>query len=182
MDWNTELNNHVAIAKKILLNEGQLTKMFTLYTPEGQMVIAAPSEGDEGKRQTYNLIKFLCIAENAHALVCVAEAWMKAEWKKGNETEDEFFQRAHKVRPSQSEDRKEVVMGHIAWRENGEKKGLFTAPEILRDWEGKITGLGEASIIEGIQGDIPAILPRVEYPLAVREAAKKLLKRMGAVK
>lgn len=182
MDWNTELNNHVAFAKKILLNEGQLTKMFTLYTPEGQLVIAAPASDDDEKRNTYSLVKFLCVAENAYAIVCVAEAWMKAEWKKGNETKDEFFKRAHKVRPSQSEGRMEVMMAHIAWRENDEKKGLFTAPEILRDWDGKITGLGEAQIIEGIQGDIPAILPRVEYPLAVREAAKKLLKSMGAVK
>lgn len=182
MDWKSELAAQLEYGKKVLMDHGQLTKMFVLYTPEGQMVVAAPSDTDEEKQQTYNLVKFMCVAYNAHALSCVAEAWMKAEFKKGGETEDEFFKRAHRVRPSQSEDCKEVVLAHVAWRENGEKRGLFTAPEILRDWDGKITGLAEAPVVEGIVGDIPAILPRNEYPPAVREAAMRLLQRMKVVK
>ena len=86
------------------------------------------------------------------------------------------------VRPRDAEDRREVVMSAVYYRdERGQACEVSQSRDIIRDAAGKVTGLGPAPAYEVIQSDgamthlLPAHRPNPEQMLY----AKQLLKRSG---
>lgn len=128
-------------ATDILKDVGDLHPMFILVTKGGNEMGLLPIppwlfDSDKAKDRLVRLMKTDVIPKyNPTRLVFVSEAWQaKAA------TKEEALAR----RPSEREDRKEVVM--IVGYEPG-KADTHLVAEIIRDWEtNKITGTGDPDI------------------------------------
>jgi hypothetical protein len=86
------------------------------------------------------------------------------------------------VRPRDAEDRREVVMATLYYRDDaGAVVELTQSREILRGWDGKPTGLAPADDVEVLfsDGDLTNVMPP-EKPTAEQvRYARQLLDRSG---
>ncbi len=153
--WSRQVQHDLRFARKTLIDQGEITNMFVIH-PHGDdpaMVIAVPWHDDESKIKCLNMVKLMCIAHDAEALSHIGEGWIRNMTQRANETEAEMRERATAIRPSQSEDRLEVVTVTITWLDEttGERRSLARWREIeRRSNSGKPVGL---KLIDGVKDE-----------------------------
>lgn len=120
-------------AERILITErnGGLTPIYHLFCPEGDLVVACPWQNESQKYMAVEAVRKLSHQHHATAALFVAEAWT--------------ISRPHgcdmNEKPSEAEDRKEIVMAAAT-------DGLFTEVGVwfvIRDADGKIVSLEQES-------------------------------------
>lgn len=124
------------------LGHDQSLAVFTLYTPKGPIVVGTGFGGPREKERVYTMIRLMAVAHEADAISYVSEAWMRKVDKAHGETEAEHHARAAEIAPSQAEDRMEVVICSIAWRDGfGQRQSTMRAREMVRGDDGKLVEL-----------------------------------------
>jgi hypothetical protein len=148
---------------------GQLAPMFVVHAHDGTIIpVLATWDNKSGH---YDVVKVICIAHDAIAICMICEGWIA-----GARTREELEGRP----PSEREDRKEVVSVTMSMRQP-RVRSLSSWREIIRDWDGKITGVGPELVPPGIQGvgRMFELLPEERPSRRDREWAKKLLAESG---
>jgi hypothetical protein len=183
-DWEKQLRFDMAYAEKVLLDHGELSAMFVVHTEDARHVLLTPWKDDHEKAMCRQAARLWCIAHDAIALTFITEAWILSLTRAHGETDAEFEARKDAVMPRDAEDRIEVVMVVIAYRDAaGERQTLFESREIERRANGKPGGLkafASNKSYEGLTGRMVDVLPE-QAPSAVEQAAARaLLERMQA--
>jgi hypothetical protein len=182
-DWIKQLRFDMAFAERTLLEQGEVSAMFVVHTKDAKHVIGAPARDDAEKRVMLAMVRAYCIALDAQALTFVSEAWLRSVQRAPNETEREFQARTNAVRPREAEDRVEVVMVVLAFRDGaGERQIVSDTKEIERRANGKPSGLKPYQVggqARGWSGRMVDIFPE-EAPTEVeRLAARAVLRAAG---
>lgn len=141
-DAAKQLRFDIAFAEKTLLKRGHLGVMFVVHTKDKKHIIATPWQDDDEKAAYLEMVRAYCIAHDAEALSYIGEAWARYMEQAPNETAAEFDSRVHAVRPRDAEDRREVVMVIILFRDDaGQRQMMSESREIERRANGKPSGL-----------------------------------------
>lgn len=144
------LEADLAIAEETLLNVGRVMPFFIIMAPQKRLLVSTPAEEPRAKAIYYGLVRLLCYAENAFGVTQVAEAWMRFEGWRDDQSIEENAARARSTPPSLAPDRREVLIAATCYR--GDDRKLAVAPrvrEIIRAADGKPTGTKPMPIPEG---------------------------------
>jgi len=138
IDW-TELHHaDVEFARKVLLGQGAVIPMFIVHAGTKTLAVVSQWRDDDEKRQAFLLVALLAAREGAEAIGFISEAWIRQVDHAPRETEAEFAARVKAVPPSEAEDRQEVVMCAMQYRDPvAGKRSLMTSLDIVRDATGK---------------------------------------------
>jgi hypothetical protein len=163
-DFKLAFKTDCQFASTALIRHGELAPMFVVHSRDGRMVpVLVAIERDAA----YTVARLVCIAYDAIAISMIAEAWTATEQK----------DRPPSVVPiREREDRMEVVS--VAMVASEPERCQFTSlREIIRDWNGKITGVGPELIPEDAQGEgtLFELLPPHPPSKMERQAAQVLL-------
>jgi hypothetical protein len=163
-DWEKQVRFDMAFAERMLLKQGDVGRMFVMHAKDAQHVMAAPWKGNDEKARILTMVRAYCIAYDAEALSFISEAWIRHLDRAPGETEAEFRARSNAIRPSEAEDRREVVMVVIMYRDAaGERQIVSDTREITRRDNGKPDGLTPYRMNEGmdmLSGGIIETFPR----------------------
>ena len=180
--WSEQLSRDVAFARSVMLTQGEVQPMFVLHSATESKVIGAAWENIEDKRRVRAFVAMLALADNAEALSFMAEGWSINRPRLPGETEAAARKRFEGAVPSEAEDRVEILMVVNSYRDDaGERRTRGVMLEIIRDTEGKVTGLVERTPEGGdaeLEGPLANLLPAREPPAIVREEAKRTLARI----
>lgn len=111
-------------AAKHLKLQGFFRTMFVIRGHDGRVIPIMVAGGE--KADAYRMVQLAAVAHDAEAVSCISEAWTLPEATMTN------------VLPSESERRIEVIVVQLVTLD----EALCSMREILRDAEGRITGLG----------------------------------------
>lgn len=153
-----------------LRKDGHFPPTCFLLTKEGPVVFQpGPVTGAESKEQMVMLIKMLCVAHAATAVVTVMEAWASFATPEAPLDPNEP--------PSEAVGRREVVMVEAECREKVQQKCLA----ILRTGRGSYFGLGEDLAPPGstMEGRFAQFLPPLPPTPKQQRWAAKQLKELG---
>jgi hypothetical protein len=155
------------------------------HDPDSILLMPAGWSGSEDREIAIKVFRTIGIGVNARMVTLLTEAWLRKVQKHPRETRDEHETRAYAVPPSEAEDRVEVLMAAVAWRDDGGRTRMRASiREILRDDSNAFLGLrrikpgpedGEA-IGQSWLGDV---IPPVNVRAEDREKAMDFLRRMG---
>lgn len=168
-------------AKQMIVQDNGLMPMFVVHSKQGTIPIGfggkAEYEG-EAKVGHRRIAVLMGIAFNAVAIAYVGEAWIATSLP--DEPEPEY----PRVRPKDREDRKEVIITQMMWRdqETGERKAALAQAEIVRNAKGVCTGVKDEEFTEPtdkIVGNFSELLLEREPTIAEQEIAQKILAAMG---
>jgi hypothetical protein len=182
-DWIKQLRFDMAFAEKTLLQRGELGTMFVVHTKDAKHVVAGGWEDDDEKAAKLEMLRTYCIACDAEALTYISEAWTRHLSQMPSETKAEFQARVDAVLPRNAEDRREMVMVMIMYRDDaGQRQVVSDSREIQRRANGKPSGLTPHRLNEGwdvLGGPIVDAFP--EWPPSFHEriAAQAILKAAG---
>lgn len=176
-----ELDMNFALSR--LKEFGGLAPMASIYDRNNGVHVVALDVGEDARVQlSMRLVRLMATALDAEAVSTVGEMWARFMAPYHGEFTAEYEARVTAVRPRDAEDRREVVMSAVYYRdERGQACEVSQSRDIIRDAAGKVTGLGPAPAYEVIQSDgamthlLPAHRPNPEQMLY----AKQLLKRSG---
>lgn len=185
--WQSMLLFDMAFAERTLIDQGEVSPMATIHCP-GNVVnlVSMNLTTDALKEKSLVMVHWLGVANEALAISMLSEMWMRRLNRYDRETEADYEARVHAVRPRDAEDRREVVMVQLYYRDDGGAvRELSQSREIIRDAAGKPTGLvpaeddpSEVIFSEGRMTKVMSAKPptgeQVRY-------AKQLLKRHGMV-
>ena len=181
IDWDVQLQRDMDYAAKQLMDTGSFSPMFAIHTYDEKVVLVATPFGSEQEREmTHMVIKLMCVAHDASGFSFMGEAWVRWMDRQEGESVTAMNKRAYEVRPSQATDRKEVVTVTLVYRdETNQRKVRGRMSEIIRDADGKITGLTPMEMPDGVdsRGAVPDILPRRRPSPAERAVAEAMRKR-----
>lgn len=164
-DWAKQVRFDMAFAEKTLLKNGDVGRMFVIHAKDAQHAMLAPWNSREEKFRMLQMVRAYCIAVDAVAVSFISEAWVRSVMRAHGESEAEFHERSEAVRPSEAEDRREVVMCVVMYREAGERHVLSEAREIQRRANGKPDGLTpyrQLETLDVVGGDVIGVFPK--YP------------------
>jgi hypothetical protein len=169
-DWRKRAEADFEFARKVLLEVGKVSPMYIVHGAERVVPVYC---GQFPKADQRKIMRLICIAERAEAIAMIGEAWT-ARAKRG----EEHLPASHIVPPSEREDRIEVVMVSMTWREDGERRTVMRVGEIVRDAAGKAVEL-KAEPVSGaadeFAGPATEILPeRMPDAFAVKAAREML--------
>lgn len=183
--WREQLRYDAAFASKALVEQGEIIPMFVVHARDDgpNVVVATPWKDDADKDIAVLAVKAVCVAHDAVALSQIVEAWMRAP-APGEDA-------SNYLPPSKAENRREVVMCTVAWRDDatGERRELHDIREIERRANGKPSGLkpgsgGTESGAGDIAGRMIEILPErrptPEEQAKAREAIE-MIEAMGGL-
>jgi hypothetical protein len=152
-DWKRQVDFDFDFAKQALLERGRLFVTLILHGAEHSTVIIAAGvmDEDDGRLRLMAYLKLLALADGVKAISFLGEAWIRKLSARHGESEEAFKQRALSgPRPSQAEDRREIVFASIFWRDDaGEMQSLVRQGEIQRDGDATITGFDETPLGSG---------------------------------
>jgi hypothetical protein len=186
-DYAKQLRLDLEYAKRCITKEGHLMPLFVVHaahrvTPIG--VGGMNNYDDKEKRGHREMARLICIADNGFAVAFIGEAWIASS--KPGEPDPEYPE----VMPSQREDRQEVVIAQIIWRndDTGERLTAVAQAEVVRNAKGKCTGVKDEKTSDPqsfIMGSFAEVLPEREPTFEERDAAQQILKaalEQGAAK
>ena len=163
-------------AKRCLIADGNVLPVFVVHTPSMVIPIGWSGEAynDEGKVSHRKFARLMAIAHNAHAIAYIGEAWVATSLP--DEKNPEF----PRVRPRDREDRREVIIAQLMWRdqETGERWSTLAQAEIVRNEKGDPTRVKDEEFTDPantIMGNFAEILPEDEPTPAEQETAKMML-------
>lgn len=141
-DAAKQLRFDIAFAEKTLLKRGSVGTMFVVHNKGKIHCIATPWQDADEKAAYLAIVRAYCIAHDAVALSYIGEAWARYMERTPNETAAEFDLRTYAVRPRDAEDRREMVMVMIFFRDDAGQRQIMTDNrEIERRANGKPSGL-----------------------------------------
>lgn len=179
VDWQELLDFNMRFAIERLVGIGEVGRMFVLHTDDGAVLI--PGEwSDEVERQNiYRLVRLVALAHDATAVAMVTEAWMRKVKRRSGESRAEFDARTGAVMPSQAEDRIEVVVATLAYRDAADARHtLSKVQEIVRGADAKPTRAKPIDLpTTGMSGTMTDLMPE-RRPTAVERAAARTLLTM----
>jgi hypothetical protein len=152
------------LAAKTLRSRGAVPQMFTLRTHDRRIIPMLVAGGD--RDDTYRMVRLAIIAHDVEVVTSIGEAWTLPP---GPSLPD--------VLPSQSERRIEIVAVQMMTLE--EMTG--SAREIIRDADGRATGLGPERLPQKVfpardfGGELSRLIPRERPGAANRAMALALL-------
>jgi hypothetical protein len=162
-DFKLAFKADCEFASTALIRHGELAPMFVVRGRDGSVVPILAA----GERETaYTLARIVCVAHDAIAISMIAEAWTATEQR-----DQPTF-----VPVNKREDRKEVVS--VAMVMSEPKRCQFTSlREIVRDWNGRITGVGPELLPGDAEGEGPLfdLLPTHRPGKLEREVAQELI-------
>jgi hypothetical protein len=127
-------------AKRALLESGGLVPTFIVHGEEQMNVIIADWKDDRDKDLYRKLVRLICVAERAKAVSFMTEAWMRSIERRAGETSAEHRARGNAIRPSEAEDRVEIVAVNMFWFDDDKnKRSRSLIGEIIRNEKGKPT-------------------------------------------
>jgi len=180
-DWAKQVQWDMEYAKRQILADGSLDPIFIIHSADKSLAVASRVD-PESKRDFYTLMRALCIANDATALSCIAEAWLREVPQVPGE--EQSMARATDLLPSEAEDRKEVLISQTTYRDDAGRHSAVRSAEIERDWNGKITGFKDFPHqnvgIDEDEGLVFNILPERLAPPEGRELARKTLPMLAA--
>jgi hypothetical protein len=139
--WLDCLEEDVGFGKHILLTQGTFPALFVLHHADGRITpFSAFFRSDEQKRAALSLMTMIVTATECVAVSFTVEAWMKmGEARRGETTEQSQERILNGVRVSEAEDRKEVLMCSIVYRDDADERQCVTDVwEIERGADGKV--------------------------------------------
>jgi len=137
LDWPGQARRDYAFAKACVLERGQCAPFFAVHGAKRSVIVPAFWRNDTDKDDTARVVRLICVAEDADGLSFITEAWIRRMVRAHNESEAEFQARSNAIAPSKAEDRIEVVMANLTYREDDERKWIVLCGEIIRDNAGK---------------------------------------------
>jgi hypothetical protein len=181
--WTKQLRFDIEFAKRMVLEQGSCANILVVYTRgKAPMILQAPR--DLTRDTVAGYLRAVCTAEDAEAFGFISEAWMRIVTRRDRETQAEHDQRAYAVAPSEAENRIEVVIAEIVWRDDdGARRTMHESREIVRDAKGEPvsfrpspTPLGSGQVeSEGRWVDVlTPERPTVEERALARAALKQL--------
>jgi len=181
--WQKILELDMEFALERLKARGELQPQAAIHDHNGGISMVALSVGtDEKTKTSMRLVRLMAVALDAEAVTTLGEMWARFMQPYHGESREEYEARVVAVRPRDAEDRREVVMSCVHFRdENGRLREISQSRDIIRDAAGKVTGLGPAPDYDVLESDgamthlLPARRPNAEQMLY----AKQLLKRGG---
>lgn len=138
--WTKQLRFDIEFAKQMVLEQGSCANILVVYVRGKAPMILQPPR-DLSRDTVAGYLRAVCIAEDAEAFGFISEAWMRIVDRRDRETEAEHNERAYGIAPSQAEDRIEVVIAELVWRDDGgERRTMHEFREIVRDAKGEPVG------------------------------------------
>lgn len=136
IDPQALFDGDLEFAEQRIMATGQLVPMFSVHfiTEDGGQGVAAvvgDFTDDQSKMQSVKLVRMIGVAMDAYAISLMTEAWVA-------HVDPGMDEAVKNLAPSERMDRKEIVMVTMSVRD---KPTLFCARDILRDADGKVTGL-----------------------------------------
>lgn len=135
--WAKQLRFDIEFAKRTVLERGNCAPIMVVYVRgKAPMLVQPPRYLTLDTVAGY--LRAVCIAEDAEGFGYLSEAWMRVVIRRDGETTAEHDRRAHAIRPAEAEDRIEVVIAEIIWRDDdGERRTMHESFEIVRDARGE---------------------------------------------
>jgi hypothetical protein len=125
-------------AEATLRRDGFVSPLFAVLGADGsERVIPASFASPEDKSRAYDLVRLMAIACDAELVMCRAESWLV------------LGQLPDGIAPSQSDRRIEVVSVVMSARVGRRVVQRSSLREIMRDADGKPTGLAEVRLPKG---------------------------------
>lgn len=164
--WRHDLSH----AEKTLLRDGFVSPLFVVRGVDGtECVIPASFASPEDKSRAYDLVRLMAVACDAELVMSRAESWLV------------LGQLPEGIAPSQSERRIEVVSLTMSARVGKRVVNRSSLREIMRDTDGKPTGLTEVGLPKGkldMAGPMFELLPPVRPDAAQRALAAAMVQVM----
>ena len=181
--WQRLIETDMNFALEALKERGELAPMATIHDRNNGVSLVALSVGSDEKTQlSMRLVRLMAVALDAEAVTTLGEMWARFMAPHHGESREEYETRVAAVRPRDAEDRREVVMSCVYFRNDaGRACEISQSRDIIRDAAGRVTGLGPAPDYDVIESEgpmthlLPARRPTGEQMLY----AKQLLKRGG---
>lgn len=181
--WHAQLHRNLEFAESYLKNHESLVPRFIIHCDKDAVVLT-PWQNDDEKDRYLMIVKLMAIAHDAEAVTHLSEAWQRVVYRQHGESAADYEQRATEIRPSQVENRIEVVICTITYRDDdGDQKSAAISREIERSADGKVSGL---TVIKGQEepdysttGRMVEVLPPRGYSPEIRAAAKQTLDVLG---
>jgi hypothetical protein len=181
--WQSLIEMDMGFALDRLKDRGQLLPMVTLHDRSNGMHVCAIEVGsDEKVRHSMRIVRLMAVALDAQAISHVGEMWARFMAPYAGESQPEYEARVNAVRPRDAEDRREVVMATVHYRDDtGRPRELSQTRDILRGDDGRVTGLGPAPTDEVLDSEGPMTHLLTERRPNDQQMlyAKQLLKRLG---
>jgi hypothetical protein len=186
-DWQRQHRFDVDWAKRLLMTAGSVSPMFVIVAEAGSTVFAVPDWSDAVREPVYMLIALQAAAANAFGISFMSEAWLRTIAGRSGESRDEVERRANQVRPSEAEDRIEVISIQCIYRDGaGDKQSLLTHLEIERDYttgeptSTKLLSFGEGLIVDTrIAECLPSEVLSPQKCAIAAELSKRVAKGLG---
>jgi hypothetical protein len=176
IDWQDQLKRDVDFARTALLKQGSLMPMFILHCPDEVRIVGAGWADDTEKRRAQQMVGLMALAANATAISFISEAWSRAVMRHPRETEAEHQARIDAVRPAEAEDRTEVLIVSLTYRENNERHSLVSTLDMMRTVDGTLTEVIEREAVDAeFGGAMTDLLCPVETTPDIRTAAQVLI-------
>lgn len=164
-------------AKHCITTDGYVLPVFIVHM-DGHMLPVGwgPQKyDDDGRRVHRRIASLLCIAHDAHAVAYIGEAWMA--WSLPDEPEPAY----PRVRPKDRDDRHEIILTQMLWREGDGLLAAMIQAEIVRNDKGDCVGLRNEETsgpTDVIIGNFSEILPHSRPMPEHREIAMKMLEEI----
>jgi hypothetical protein len=173
-DWIAQMHADADFAKALLISNGEVKPMFIIHCPEHVKVVGAAWKNTEEKRITQKLISMQAALDDAEAISFISEAWCREVRRYDGESKADHTKRINAVAPSEAEDRIEIIMIAVNYRERNRTRTAGMSLEIIRDKDGVPTDAinrdGEAQAM--LQGPMINLL----LPKKLTEAQKIIVK------
>lgn len=182
--WVSQVKTDLDFARQTLLERGEVRPMFGILSDENELLLIPGNwENDAEKDRFSSLIRVIALAYDAQSVSFMTEAWSRNVERRIGESEAEHEARVDAIRPSEAEDRIEMVIVVLQYRDTNSRLHLATGRgEILRSADGKPTGLTEPDVTsETLTGRFADFMPRKRPNAEERARAKATLVRGGVV-
>ena len=176
-DWQAQLQRDAEFARYALLKQGSLSPMFILHCPGEIRVVGAGWENDSEKRRARQMVGLMALAVNASAISFISEAWSRRVDRRHRETDAEHQARIDAVRPAEAEDRVEVLIVSLTYRDADGRHSFATTMDMVRDASGTLVDVVDRGDLgEGeFGGSMTELLCPVETTPDIRTKAQELI-------
>jgi hypothetical protein len=167
--WARQVRFDIEFARRMILEQGSCATILVIHLPGDRRVVCTPPPG-LGKETVALYLRAYCAAHDAEGFAFITEAWMRDVPRRFGETEAEHDARIDAVPIREAEDRVEIVMAQVVYRDGDERRTAHEEREIMRDATGKVTGFRPLDLTGASEGRwVDVLLP--EPPTAEQRAS-----------
>jgi len=170
-------------AEQLTTADAELAPLVVLYPDDPTApseVIHAPCATDAQEEALHAFLAVKAVALQTRAATHIAEAWIRHVDRRPGETDAELDQRCAAVEPSKAEDRGEVVIVTVVWRDQDWRRHTMVGTrQIERDAQG-VPSLGPTRWANEPETPLRVAVPRTKPPREAVEQAKQVLGRYEA--